>query len=157
MIRKIEKIKVEDVYVSVLTAQLVTNSDGSMRWVEQPHDLRPSGSVVVDAVVSVLLERRYRMLKDIAKLLEVDSTELNKAMQLLTGYGVQEFATQYFLLAAQEYLRCTDLPLKEIARRCGHGQMSAMTGYFQRILQITPQEYRRKNRPADYRFLYRWK
>lgn len=157
MIRKIEKIKVEDVYVSVLTAQLVTNSDGSMRWVEQSHELRPSGSVVIDAVVSVLLEKRYRALSDIAMMLEVNPTELNTAVRLLTGYGVKDFVARYFLLAAQEYLRCTDLSLKEIARRCGHGQMSAMTGYFQRILKITPEEYRRKNRPADYRFLYRWK
>ncbi len=50
MVISIPKIALEDVYISVLTEKRVTNAEGWTRKEPVSHDLRPSGSVIVDAV-----------------------------------------------------------------------------------------------------------
>lgn len=60
MVISIPKIALEDVYISVLTEKRVTNAEGWTRKEPVSHDLRPSGSVIVDAVVLLLHHNRFR-------------------------------------------------------------------------------------------------
>ena len=51
--------------------------------------------------------------------------------------------------AARRYLESTDLPLREVARRCGIDGTDGLRRTFQRRLQINPADYRSRFRSAD--------
>ena len=51
---ELKKIKVEDVYVSVLSRKRVANAEGWTRMEEVSKRFAPTGSIVIDAVGRVL-------------------------------------------------------------------------------------------------------
>lgn len=85
MVISIPKIALEDVYISVLTEKRVTNAEGWTRKEPVSHDLRPSGSVIVDAVVLLLHHNRFRDPKTAVERLAVNGRELSTALHLPDG------------------------------------------------------------------------
>lgn len=159
MVISIPKIALEDVYISVLTEKRVTNAEGWTRKEPVSHDLRPSGSVIVDAVVLLLHHNRFRDPKTAVERLAVNGRELSTALHLLTGFTFRSFIEHYRLMEAQEYLACTGLATKEIARRCGYtGRTEEKTFHkmFKLLTGMCVLSYRRQHRPRNYQDLYSW-
>ena len=50
----IPQISIDEVYISVLKAKLVTNEEGWSKMMPVNHDVRPSGSMIMDALVMLL-------------------------------------------------------------------------------------------------------
>lgn len=98
MVISIPKIALEDVYISVLTEKRVTNAEGWTRKEPVSHDLRPSGSVIVDAVVLLLHHNRFRDPKTAVERLAVNGRELSTALHLLTGFTLRSFIEHYRLI-----------------------------------------------------------
>jgi|GEM_PF-1771540 AraC-like DNA-binding protein len=159
MVISIPKIALEDVYISVLTEKRVTNAEGWTRKEPVSHDLRPSGSVIVDAVVLLLHHNRFRDPKTAVERLAVNGRELSTALHLLTGFTLRSFIEHYRLMEAQEYLACTGLATKEIARRCGYtGRTEEKTFHkmFKLLTGMCVLSYRRQHRPRNFQDLYSW-
>lgn len=53
----IPQISIDEVYISVLKAKLVTNEEGWSKMMPVNHDVRPSGSMIMDALVRLLNEK----------------------------------------------------------------------------------------------------
>lgn len=159
MVISIPKIALEDVYISVLTEKRVTNAEGWTRKEPVSHDLRPSGSVIVDAVVLLLHHNRFRDPKTAVERLAVNGRELSTALHLLTGFTLRSFIEHYRLMEAQEYLACTGLATKEIAHRCGYtGRTEEKTFHkmFKLLTGMCVLSYRRQHRPRNFQDLYSW-
>lgn len=159
MVISIPKIALEDVYISVLTEKRVTNAEGWTRKEPVSHDLRPSGSVIVDAVVLLLHHNRFRDPKTAVERLAVNGREQSTALHLLTGFTLRSFIEHYRLMEAQEYLACTGLATKEIARRCGYtGRTEEKTFHkmFKLLTGMCVLSYRRQHRPRNFQDLYSW-
>lgn len=159
MVISIPKIALEDVYISVLTEKRVTNAEGWTRKEPVSHDLRPSGSVIVDVVVLLLHHNRFRDPKTAVERLAVNGRELSTALHLLTGFTLRSFIEHYRLMEAQEYLACTGLATKEIARRCGYtGRTEEKTFHkmFKLLTGMCVLSYRRQHRPRNFQDLYSW-
>lgn len=159
MVISIPKIALEDVYISVLTEKRVTNAEGWTRKEPVSHDLRPSGSVIVDAVVLLLHHNRFRDPKTAVERLAVNGRELSTALHLLTGFTLRSFIEHYRLMEAQEYLACTGLATKEIARRCGYtGRTEEKTFHkmFKLLTGMCVLSYRHQHRPRNFQDLYSW-
>ena len=154
----IQPIPLKEIYISVLKEKRVTNEDGWTRKVPVCHDVRPSGSLILDTAVCALHQTNNILLGyELAEKMGVSTTELSGAIHILTGLRLPEFIIHYRSIQAQEYLACTDLPPKEIARRCGQQFSETLINRFRRDLKTTPITYRRKHRPENFRELYRWK
>lgn len=159
MVISIPKIALEDVYISVLAEKRVMNAEGWTRKEPVSHDLRPSGSVIVDAVVLLLHHNRFRDPKTAVERLAVNGRELSTALHLLTGFTLRSFIEHYRLMEAQEYLACTGLATKEIARRCGYtGRTEEKTFHkmFKLLTGMCVLSYRRQHRPRNFQDLYSW-
>ena len=114
----LRKITIDEVYISPLKRRRVRREDGSEIMEEVPHAIRPSGSMIMDAVVQILFFRRVFQINNIAHILGVDPVKLAGAMQILTGMPMQDFLNIFRLYLVQEYLACTDLSLSQIAECC---------------------------------------
>lgn len=154
---KIRQFTVEELYVTVLKAEFVKNEEEGWFKMEQlSHEIRPSGSVILDAVVTELKDSYIRDSSVLADRLGVDFVKLSNAVSLLTGLTLNEFIIQYRILEAKEYLSKTSLSLPEIAKRCGYDSVSAFGFYFRKQVGIPPSGFRRKYRPTNYSMFYRW-
>lgn len=64
------------------------------------------------------------------------------------GLPTKQYMTQVRVTAAGELLKSTQLPLAEIATRCGWYDQSAFSKQFTKIVGVTPGEYRRRTQPV---------
>ncbi len=154
---KIRQFTVEELYVTVLKAEFVKNEEEGWFKMEQlSREVRPSGSLILDAVVAELKDSYVRDNRELADRIGVDSVKLGHAVSLLTGLALNEFITRYRILEAKEYLSKTSLSLPEIAKRCGYDSVSAFGFYFRKQVGMPPSGFRRKYRPTNYSMFYRW-
>ena len=72
----LRKITIDEVYISPLKRRRVRREDGSEIMEEVPHAIRPSGSMIMDAVVQILFFRRIFQINNIARILGVDPVKL---------------------------------------------------------------------------------
>lgn len=153
----IRPIALKEIYISVLKEKRVTNEEGWTRKVPVCHDVRPSGSLILDTAVCALHQTNNILLGyELAEKMGVSTTELSGAIHILTGLRLPEFIIHYRSIQAQEYLACTDLPPKEIARRCGFTHYNSFHKMFKRLTGMCVLPFRKKYRPANYRELYGW-
>lgn len=83
---KIRQFTVEELYVTVLKAEFVKNEEEGWFKMEQlSHEIRPSGSIILDAVVAELKDSYIRDSSVLADRLGVDFVKLSNAVSLLTG------------------------------------------------------------------------
>lgn len=153
----IQPIPLKEIYISVLKEKRVTNEDGWTRKVPVCHDVRSSGSLILDTAVCALHQTNNILLGyELAEKMGVSTTELSGAIHILTGLRLPEFIIHYRSIQAQEYLACTDLTPKEIARRCGFTHYNSFHKMFKRLTGMCVLPFRKKYRPANYRELYGW-
>ena len=155
-LKRRRKITIDEVYISPLKRRRVRREDGSEIMEEVPHAIRPSGSMIMDAVVQILFFRRVFQINQIARILGVDPVKLAGAMQILTGMPMQDFLNIFRLYLVQEYLACTDLSLSQIAACCDFSSQSSLSHVFTKEIGCSPAAYRRSHRHRDFRFWYEW-
>ena len=61
----------------------------------------------------------------------------------ITGSAPATWLTHQRVVRAQELLESGDLPIDEVARRCGFSTAAALRPHFRGLLGVTPAEYRR--------------
>lgn len=99
---KIRQFTVEELYVTVLKAEFVKNEEEGWFKMEQlSREVRPSGSLILDAVVAELKDSYVRDNRELADRIGVDSVKLGHAVSLLTGLALNEFITRYRILEAK--------------------------------------------------------
>ena len=72
------------------------------------------------------------------------------------GITLEQLFRSYMDMRAQELLARTDLPIDEVAHRCGYPFQSSFSRGFKKRNGVYPTEYRQAHRPANYARLYRW-
>ena len=154
--QKLKLIMIDDIYVTVLKARMVKNSEGWMRMEPFDRSVPKTGSQVMDLVAQALATDGSITPRGLAEQLGVDREKLYGAIQMQTGMRAQAFFNAYRIRQACEWLRFTDLKGQEIARRCGFASPGSFTTYFIKQMKCTPSAYRKANRPANYRELYEW-
>lgn len=152
----IPQISIDEVYISVLKAKLVKNEEGWSKMMPVNHDVRPSGSIIMDAFVRLLNEKRYYFPAEVAEYFQKKVRDLDGAIRVLTGMSLSRFMLLYRLKQVQEYLCCTSLTAIEIAIRCGYPNSSTMGYLFRKEFGMTPGMYRQAHRPRNYNELYAW-
>lgn len=152
----IPQISIDEVYISVLKAKLVTNEEGWSKMMPVNHDVRPSGSIIMDALVRLLHKKRLYYPAEVAEYFQKKVRDLDGAIRVLTGMSLSRFILLYRLKQVQEYLCCTSLTAIEIATRCGYPNSSTMGYLFRKEFGMTPGMYRQAHRPRNYNELYAW-
>lgn len=152
----IPQISIDEVYISVLKAKLVTNEEGWSKMMPVNHDVRPSGSMIMDALVTLLHKKRLYYPAEVAEYFQKKVRDLDGAIRVLTGMSLSRFMLLYRLKQVQEYLCCTSLTAIEIATRCGYPNSSTMGYLFRKEFGMTPGMYRQAHRPRNYNELYAW-
>ena len=142
----IKQTTIEDIYVSVLQARLVVNEEGWKRFEPIDKRLQPTGSLIMDAVATILSTTDESEASGLAKRLEVSLRDLNGAVRILTGMLTSDLIMRYRMRQVKEWLSCTDL----------FSGAPALSKHFLKTEGMTPGEYRRKHRPENFRELYRW-
>ena len=66
----------------------------------------------------------------------------NRHFKKTTGLTPAGFVQEARVEAARTLLEDSDLPVKQIAARCGFGDEERMRRAFHRILEVSPQDYR---------------
>lgn len=156
MSKKWKIITPESVIVSPLKEKRVTNEAGWTRW-ERPADQSPAtGCVVLDSLLELLAQNPSRSLETMAARLDLQAADLNGVIHAMSGLNGRDFLTRYQLARGQELLACTNLTIKEIAKRCAFNTANCFTTIFQRHYRLSPLQYRQRFRQENYQELYRW-
>lgn len=150
----LKKISVDDIYVSILTARRTTNKEGWTRMEPVDKTLKPTGSLIMDAIAQALNENCSLTATDIAKMLQCEAKKLNAAFSLLTGMELRTFLKMFKLKRACEWLTCTDVEAQEVAKRSGFTSPQAFNDFFKKQMKCTANQYRKLHRPSDFRELY---
>ena len=86
--------------------------------------------------------------EQLGKLVSYDAVYLIKLFKEEIGMTFTDYMTLARMLLAQEMLCETDIPIRDIAARCGYTDFSYFCARFKRICGITPREWRENNREA---------
>lgn len=84
---------------------------------------------------------------DLARHAGLSPSRFRERFQQETGATPREFLRSLRLNEGKRLLRETRLPVKEIAERCGYGDLVAFSRAFQRRFATTPARYRRESAP----------
>lgn len=82
---------------------------------------------------------------DLATKLNVSKSGLNRKLKSLLGVAPKEFINKARMNRAVALLRHSDLPVKEIAYRCGFSDQNYFGKCFRAAMGVSPSEYRQKN------------
>lgn len=149
-------ITIEEIYASALKGRLVRSAGGWERVEPVVPRENPTASPIINAIARALRERVFQNEQELTRYLEVDLASLNGATRILMGITLRQLYRTYMNMRAQELLARTDLPVEEVAHRCGCPFQSSFSRGFKTRNGVYPTEYRQAHRPADYARLYRW-
>ena len=80
----------------------------------------------------------------IGKIFNYHPNYLNRRIRTITGQTLHQYLISYRIQKAIEYLQSTDLPLAEIVRLVGFGDLSHFSKLFKRKTGYNPSSYRRE-------------
>ena len=107
--KEVKRFSVDDVYVSVLKADIIKHKNGWIHVREKEKMFKPTGSVLMDIVGQVLLEYNSLSAKGLAESVGADAAALAGTFRWLTGMTLHEFLIQYRMKQVCEWLTCTDI------------------------------------------------
>lgn len=151
-----EKIKLDDLYISVLKRKKIRRADGWERMEDVSKKIKPTPCIIVDTVVYLMAIDHIFDDILISSRLNLSVKELSTVLRIFTGYCAVKFINLYRLKMAAEYLTCTDVPLETIMKRTGWASLPAFSTAFHKRYGIPPRDYRIQNREYSYRLLYEW-
>lgn len=149
-------ITIEEIYASALKGRLVRSAGGWERVEPVVPPENPTASPIINAIARALRERVFQNEQELTRYLEVDLASLNGATRILMGITLRQLYRTYMNMRAQELLARTDLPIEEVAHRCGCPFQSSFSRGFKKRNGVYPTEYRQAHRPTNYARLYRW-
>ncbi|MEZ5114867.1 MAG: helix-turn-helix domain-containing protein [Candidatus Nanopelagicales bacterium] len=121
---------------------------GQAQFVEAPFPACPSDGL--GPLLAWLLERldEEHTVESLAQRAVMSPRTFARRFRAETGTTPYSWLLTQRVLAAQRMLEGTDLPVEEVARRCGFGSAAVMRHHFVRLRRTSPQAYRRTFRPA---------
>lgn len=133
-----------------VTTKVATTDEGEVNGlVSISVDLHASAEVTgplsgVAAAVDVARRRFAEPLrvKELADIAGMSVAQLERQMRRVFGVSVKQFVLRARVEEAVRLLVTTDVPLAEIATRCGYYDQAAFTRQFKRVVAMTPGEYR---------------
>lgn len=131
----------DDMYISPLASRRWYDEEGIAHYDPVERNLSPTGVQVMDHYLRRLSEGCDGV-TDFCKIYNLRVEDLEVLIYILTGMPSHEFRVQYQLRLADELLRYTDMPLKEVARRSGFGSHTNLCVILKRELGQTPSERR---------------
>lgn len=81
------------------------------------------------------------LMSDLEKQLNYSSTFLNKKFKEATGTTFMEYMNRYRILQAIELMRTQNMPVQEVAWKCGIGEYKYFSSVFKKYLGCSPKEY----------------
>lgn len=85
----------------------------------------------------------------LAKSVALSTFHFARAFKITTGESPHAYVVGRRVRAAKQLLRESDLPLAEVARRCGFKTQSHFTGVFRKRVGLTPKVYRGERMAAQ--------
>lgn len=82
-------------------------------------------------------------LDDLAQLMYLNSNYFIKFFKRNSGMAPIEYVVRTRVYKAKQYLQSSDMPIKDIAAKCGFASVYYFDRVFKRCLGFTPSEYRR--------------
>lgn len=76
---------------------------------------------------------------------EMNHTTLTKLMKQETGYTAMEYLYHYRIKVAKKQLAFTEVPIKDIMRRCGFKTVQHFSRVFVKYVGVAPAEFRKKS------------
>ncbi len=132
---------VDDLYISPFTAKRRYDEDGEAHYEPIARNLNPTGVKVMDHYLQRLtLGQDVQM--EFCKIYGLRTEDIDSLVFVLTGMKAQDFRTAYLLRLADDYLRYTDMTIKEVARRTGLGSHTNFCVFIRRGRTQTPKERR---------------
>ena len=132
-------------YVSPLTKKLGFDEQKLRTiYVEREQKRVRTGLEVIDMVVDALMTGRDPA--DIPWRQGIDYAKMSATMKLLTGMTIVEMRTLWRARVAGELLRYTELPLKEVMRRCGYTSAPSFSRLVSKTYGSSPLKLRKLSR-----------
>ena len=132
---------VNDLYISPFTAKRLYNEDGDIHYEPIARNLNPTGIKVMDHYLRRLTEGKD-VLRDFCPIYGLRTEDMDSLIYILTGMKGEDFRTAYQLRMADDLLRYTDLPIKDVARRSGLGSHSNFCVFIRRNHAQSPTQRR---------------
>ncbi|MDF2190433.1 AraC family transcriptional regulator [Paraflavitalea sp. CAU 1676] len=83
----------------------------------------------------------------LSRIVELDEPTLKYGFKQMYGTGPYEYLQVARLKEAASLIKETDLPIAEIAHRCGYNHATNLTAAFRRKFQMLPSDLRKKILP----------
>lgn len=127
----------DQLYISPMTVRRCYGDNGKARYEPVERNLQPTGFVIMDDYLNMLASGRLDLSSFCARY-GIRLNDLDSLIFIFTGMRGIDFRFAFQLRMADELLRFTDMPVAEVARRCGYG--SRVNFYFalQRDLRTSP-------------------
>lgn len=84
---------------------------------------------------------------DLAKFLKYSKTQANRILFEHSGMFFAEKLSKTRILAAKRYLKYSNLPIDEIAERCGYQSRKGFECMFKKQMHVSPHQYRANHQP----------
>lgn len=149
-------ITVDDIYVSPLKAKMVTNAEGWMRLEPVGQTPPQTDSPFMNEVARILARDCGTTPQQIAREVKIKPKIVHSLFRYHTGEPIDRFLQQYRMKVAREWLACTDLPIREVAKRSGFTSHGTFSRTFLEEIGVSPTKYRKEHRPENYKLLYQW-
>lgn len=110
------------------------------------HDMRSISSNYYVARIEQYIEMHYNKnitVKDMAKLINISVSTLNRLFKKETRLTPIEYLIETRIEKSKKLLRRKEVPITEIAMRCGFNSSAHYSSSFSKLLKMTPSEYRK--------------
>lgn len=147
--------------------EMITRPDGTIGWYVTTKTPIPDAAGAVEAIVAISVDLRTGSgaddgmeglaaalelvrarfgeplkVDDLARAAEMSRQQLERRMRRALGVSAKQYVLRVRLDEATRLLATTDLPIAEIATRCGFYDQAALTRRFARAVGMTPRRYR---------------
>ena len=112
---------------------------------EQPDDMAAADKAFLEKMteaVKVQLESGNIDYNSLATEFSIGRTQLNRKIKAITGYTTTEFILHIRITIAKQLLLDTDMPVGEVAMRCGIDDVAYFSSLFKKNTGQTPTAYR---------------
>ena len=112
---------------------------------EQPDDMAAADKAFLEKMteaVKVQLESGNIDYNRLATEFSIGRTQLNRKIKAITGYTTTEFILHIRITIAKQLLLDTDMPVGEVAMRCGIDDVAYFSSLFKKNTGQTPTAYR---------------
>lgn len=130
--------------VNLILVSVLRELDGQQNQTADRRDGLARYEDIIDDFFSLRYAEELRI-GDLAEQIGITSRHLARIMQQNYGCTFRQRLLEMRLYHAREYLTSTQLPISQIAIRCGFTAESAFSAAFRKTVGCTPTQYRQQN------------